>query len=390
MPSDMPPFGSLPRQPLSRQHLARQAAPRSHGAATSGRADNTTIHGPAYGDRPSRLWLFWRKRRARLGRGLALITLLGFAGSSGWFVMDVLPSSTRLAVLSRIIGSNPFVIRHIIIHGQQLTDRDALLDALGTGIGAPFLGFSLEEARQRINNLPFVEHSTIERTWPDTITVTIIERVPVAIWQNQGRFVLINKSGNIISAHDIESDDNTVFDKLPLVVGQGANEAATSILDLLLHYPDLQKRIIALVRIGERRWNLVLRNATVIMLPEGPLEAPLNRLSQYQADIQLLDRPLSSVDMRLPDRMVIHLDKNVVTPQETTQNSSSTPHDSGNINSKGGQNDKITESEQNGKIAPLPRPVPRKADIDPAENPAPRSILSSPESPLPPPVPPAH
>ena len=67
----------------------------------------------------------------------------------------------------------------------------------------------------------------------------------------------------------------------------------------------LKERIAAIVRVGDRRWNLSLKNGTDVMLPEGAEQAALTRLMELQTQHQLLDRPLAVVDMRLPDRLVL-------------------------------------------------------------------------------------
>ena len=69
--------------------------------------------------------------------------------------------------------------------------------------------------------------------------------------------------------------------------------------------PDLQKRIVAAVRVGERRWNLRLNNGADVMLPEGHEVQALDRLVQLQQQHALLDRPLAAIDMRLGDRLVL-------------------------------------------------------------------------------------
>ncbi len=95
------------------------------------------------------------------------------------------------------------------------------------------------------------------------------------------------------------------FGDLPLVVGAGAPEAATALLDALAAQPTLKPRVMAAVRVGERRWNLRMKNGTDVMLPEGADAPALARLAELQAADALLDRPLAVVDMRLPDRLVV-------------------------------------------------------------------------------------
>jgi cell division protein FtsQ len=62
---------------------------------------------------------------------------------------------------------------------------------------------------------------------------------------------------------------------------------------------------LAAVRVGERRWNLRLKNGADVMLPEGAETQALNKLMELQTTDALLDRPLAVVDMRLPDRLVV-------------------------------------------------------------------------------------
>ncbi len=67
----------------------------------------------------------------------------------------------------------------------------------------------------------------------------------------------------------------------------------------------MRAHVVAAVRVGQRRWNLTLRNGCDVMLPEGEEPAALHRLALLQRDQQLLVRPLAAIDMRLGDRLVV-------------------------------------------------------------------------------------
>ena len=95
------------------------------------------------------------------------------------------------------------------------------------------------------------------------------------------------------------------FRHLPLIVGPGANEGARALLDLLTERPAIQARVVAAMRISERRWNLRMKNGTDILLPEGHEKEALDRLLTLQQDTALLDRPLAAIDMRLADKLVL-------------------------------------------------------------------------------------
>lgn len=238
---------------------------------------------------------------------MLLLAILGLSAGGGWTLYNMLSDSQMDTIRTHLESLDPLKIKRITIHGTTLTDRATIMAQLDTDIGRNLFGFSVEKARQKLNNLPFIEQSTVERRLPDTVIVTIKERVPAAIWQTHGHFVLINKEGKTVSEQQFTTADADIFRKLPLVVGDGANENAGPLIEALSLQPEIASRTLALVRIGNRRWNMMMRNGTTILLPEGAEDAALRRLKIYQQNFHLLERPLSAIDMRLPDRMVIHL-----------------------------------------------------------------------------------
>jgi cell division protein FtsQ len=190
-------------------------------------------------------------------------------------------------------------VTDIVIEGRANTPEPLLWAAIGVNKGDPILGFSLEETRARIETIPWVEHATVERRLPGTLVVNLQERRPFAIWQNQGKFVLIDRTGQVVTNQDVAQ-----FPHLPLIVGKGAPTSAAIVLDALRERPALAEKVVASVRVGDRRWNLRMTNGTDVMLPEGHEVAALDRLLALQQQHSVLDRPLAAIDMRLPDRLV--------------------------------------------------------------------------------------
>jgi cell division protein FtsQ len=254
-------------------------------------------------DRPGRLKLLLRRQKKYIRPASWL------ACGAGVFLFGVItvrtsaPSST-LATLRERVGSVTAVaglrVNDVVIQGRANTPEPLLRAALGVNKGDPILGFSVEQARERIESLSWVEQATIERQLPGTVVVYLKERRPFAIWQNQGKFVLIDRNGQVVANQNVAE-----FHTLPLVVGPGAPSGAATLVDALTDRPELQKRVVAAVRVGERRWNLQLSNGTSVMLPEGHEVAALDRLMQLQQQHELLDRPLAAIDMRLGDRLVL-------------------------------------------------------------------------------------
>ena len=191
-------------------------------------------------------------------------------------------------------------VRHIDIRNRANTPEAALARAIGVHVGDPILGFSVVAARKRIEALTWVDHATVERRLPDTVVVQLQERRPFAVWQHDGKFVLIDRNGQVVADQDVAQ-----FRTLPLVVGAGAPEAAAPLLDALATRPALAAHVVAAVRIGQRRWNLLMKNRTDVLLPEGHVVEALDRLMALDQAHALLERPLLAIDMRLPDRLVL-------------------------------------------------------------------------------------
>lgn len=253
--------------------------------------------------RPGRLRL-WLRRSRRHGRVAAIgaAALLMIAGGvlvwraaepgravAGW-QEDLLDRSAAWGL----------AVEDITVEGRRHASGPALLAATGLSRGAPILGVPLAEVQARLEALPWIERATVHRRLPHHIHVIVTEREPFALWQRQGRFALIDRSGRVIVENDVAP-----FAGLPLVVGAGAAPVAAALLDELARFPEVSQRVTAAVRVAERRWNLRLASGADVLLPEGAEPAAIERLAALHRDAGLLDRGLVAIDMRLPDRLVL-------------------------------------------------------------------------------------
>jgi cell division protein FtsQ len=250
--------------------------------------------------RPSRLKLMVRRQR-RMVRPVAL-ALVSFVIVIG--ALAVIRSAETGGWAARLQKSFAqgidLRVRQIVINGRSNTPEDQLRAALGVSLGDPILGFSVSAARDRIESLTWVAHVAVERRLPGTVVVDLIERRPFAIWQIDRKFRLIDRNGDIVTNETVEQ-----FSSLPLVVGAGAPKYAAALLDALAKTPDIEGRMEAAVRVGERRWNLQLKNGMTIMLPEDHEDIALAKLHELEQSDALLERPLVFVDLRLPDRLTV-------------------------------------------------------------------------------------
>ncbi len=255
---------------------------------------------PFVQDRPSKGQVLRRRIRrafAPLAAGLVLMGLV--VGAAG--IVHVFGQGEsfreRMGHATAALGLR---VHDIVVEGRQKTPEALLRAAIGVATGDPILSYSVADARARIETIRWVQNAVVSRRLPDTILVSLTERRPFAVWQHDGKFVLIDRDGQLVT----DSDVGTFSGELPLVVGDGAPAAAAALIDALAAQPDIQSRVQAAVRVGERRWNLRLTNGMDVLLPEGAEAQALARLAEMQTAHDLLDRPLQALDLRLPDRLV--------------------------------------------------------------------------------------
>ncbi len=255
-------------------------------------------------DRPSRLSMLMRRQKRLLRPALLAAPLLGL-GLCGLLAARGAVEQAGLGSWFRHRIGLALPITRIVVQGERLTSPHDVTEALGMSPGDPIMGFSIEEAERNVEALPFVETAIVQRHLPGTVVVELTERKPFAVWQDQGRFQLIDRTGTVVQNQGLNGKDAQAFARLPLVVGAGAPPAAAALIDALDDNPAIRADVVAAVRVGQRRWNLTLRNGCDVLLPEAEAAAALRRLSAFEHDHKLLERPLVAIDMRLPDRLVL-------------------------------------------------------------------------------------
>lgn len=243
----------------------------------------------------------WRNPRAMtaavVATGLALLVAATWVWHNGAAQRLVTGAHVRLIHASAGIG---FEIRGVFVVGRKRTPREQLIAALGADRGAPILALDLDAARRRMLALPWVRSVSIERLLPDTVVVRLIEREPIALWQQDGVFALLDDGGEVIA-----DAPTAQFADLIVVVGGDAPPHTAALLGLLAAEPELQPLVKAAVRIGGRRWDLHIEGGLEVRLPADDPAQAWHQLARYQRQHRLLEKGLETVDMRLADRLIV-------------------------------------------------------------------------------------
>jgi cell division protein FtsQ len=245
--------------------------------------------------------------------GLGMAVALSSWVSSGGF-RDALDDLDRWLVAWS--GQTGLVVRDVLVEGRRRTPPEALRNRLDLDIGMPLLAVDTAAAKDRLETLAWVERASVARMLPNAVQVRLLERQPLALWQRDGRFEVIDRAGAVIEG--AVNDRPQEYAHLRVLVGDDAPQSAAALFALLSTEPALSARVVAATRVGGRRWNVHLDNQIEVLLPEWNALDAWRLLADKARDDALLDRAITAIDLRfLPERLRLRLDPAALPDHDT-------------------------------------------------------------------------
>jgi cell division protein FtsQ len=110
---------------------------------------------------------------------IALVTAVVVAGSL-WVI-----------AFSPMLGAKTITVR-----GTHLLTVQQVRGAAAVKQGRPLVRLDRGAIARRVEALPEVASATVRTTYPSTVTVTVVERVPLGFVESGQRFVLVDKTGD--------------------------------------------------------------------------------------------------------------------------------------------------------------------------------------------------
>lgn len=240
---------------------------------------------------------------------LAAFVLLLLSTGTAWFLGTSFYAEKKerlIFFIHDMAMSADLRLNEIYVRGRSKTDENALLSALKVERGMPITAVDLQTSRESVQRLPWVKTVHIERRLPHVLYVRLTERTPVAVWQNKGEYRPVDSDGQPIEVLVKK------LNGLPLVLGTDAPEKTPELLVFLAQEPELQNRVKAAVRKGQRRWDILLddiEKGITVRLPEKDPASAWGRLANLDRTQKLLNRKITLVDLRQPDKLIVRLEE---------------------------------------------------------------------------------
>ncbi len=239
---------------------------------------------------------------ANIPRGVGLVASAAYL--IAWGAYGMVLSGKTVDVMNDTTADLGFKVSAVRITGQREIDEADVLDTLSIHSGQSLFFYDAEAARERLETIPWVQDVSVMKLYPGTLRVILEERVPTALWQKTitDEAQIIDSEGKVISGR-LEAR----YAKLPRVIGDGAETRVAEIMSILDEVPDLQKKVRASMLVSHRRWDLFLDNGVQVMLPETDPVRAVTELQETDQKSGLLNRDITVIDLRLPDRLVVRL-----------------------------------------------------------------------------------
>ena len=188
-----------------------------------------------------------------------------------------------------------FGISSVHLAGNRRTSPTTILAALGFAPGQSIFDADVHAARARLMQLDWVADVDVSRRYPDSISVSIVEKRPYALWQAADGLHVIEHNSRPISFARAED-----YPHLPFFIGDAPQDGA-GLVDAIAQHRAVVARVKAMQRVSGRRWNLILDDGVVVKLPEDGWQQQLDALEHLVVDKGVLERDIAEIDLRSPD-----------------------------------------------------------------------------------------
>lgn len=240
--------------------------------------------------------LSW-KIKLWVGASLLGVVLGLFLWLSGLFAKGVMVLDQGFQDMLKTRG---FVVQDILLKGRQKLSRDNILKALNVQSGSGIFESDPQRIKARLEALPWVAAVSVQRLLPSQLVIHLDERLPIALWQHDGKLDLLGGKKVVIPC-----DDPLKYRHLPQLVGPGAEVYGEYFLKILRHYPKTLAEIKSIVRVSNRRWDLHLKNKMIVKLPDLKYQPALKKFEQLIEDKNILNRDIYIIDFRLPKKFIV-------------------------------------------------------------------------------------
>lgn len=245
-----------------------------------------------------------RRFRVFLRFGLPALLL---ASGVAWWASDVErrdAAMERVAELKREVQERPeFMVRMMAVGEVSAVVEADVRATLALDFPVSSFDLDLDALRTLLEEIDAIRTARLQIRQGGVLDVEIEERQPVVVWRREDVLTLLDAEGHRVASLGARNERVD----LPLIAGDGAQEQVAEALQVFGAADKISARLRGLVRVGKRRWDVVLDRDQRILLPENDPVTALEKVIALDQAQDLLARDIGHVDFRNPSRPVVRL-----------------------------------------------------------------------------------
>lgn len=211
-----------------------------------------------------------------------------------------------LLAISLIIGYNylkdsrHLPIRTVNVSGQlTYFNPETVQSLLEPFVAQSFFTVKVQGVQRALDAQPWIATAQVARVWPDTLSVRLQERVPIAYW---GNAEFVSDEGELFSPKDLPD--------LPLVKLGGPDEQVHTVLMMLQEFnktlQPLDVRVSSLQLNARRAWQAELTNGVELHMGSVDVLPRLERfVKSYPKTFRSNPDAITYVDLRYTNGFVV-------------------------------------------------------------------------------------
>ncbi|MBS0564757.1 MAG: cell division protein FtsQ/DivIB [Proteobacteria bacterium] len=250
-----------------------------------------------------RLWLT-PGFRIFMRYGLPVLVVLALAG--GYLASDSRRAALAgqfTALRDRIENRPEFMVKMMSIDGASAPVADAIRAMVPAELPVSSFKLDLDGFRDTIAGMDAVADVSVKLKAGGVLGVTVTERKPAILWRTETGLEMLDATGHRVA---------TLLERgarpdLPVVAGAGAPDAVPEALAILAAARPILPHVRGMVRMGGRRWDIVLDRGQRILLPEDHAVEAVEEVIALDKAEDLLARDLTAIDLRNSERPTLRL-----------------------------------------------------------------------------------
>ncbi|MBU4534019.1 MAG: cell division protein FtsQ/DivIB [Eubacteriales bacterium] len=201
-----------------------------------------------------------------------------------------------------LIRSPFFEVKTIEVYGNSLLPVDEIVSVAGLVAGTNIFQVHLGEAGERLQTLPLVKSTHLERRFPSTLVVTIEERIPLVLVNIEGAFWDVDEDGVVLRRQTASTEG------LPVVTGaKPGSPEIDKALGVAASLPGDLKQQLSEINVSEGyRITLYTVDGILVQLGQaGRLELQGMILAEVLDTVRKSGKTVEYIDLAEPEKAVI-------------------------------------------------------------------------------------